>query len=245
MSGPQGTRVQMICAYEKMCFFLRENNNIRAKVSLTHILQLYDLASCSNKNLKGELKSYVGLAQGQYALATGSLPQAEDFLREVYQTAISDDDAYMTILSGMALALAEFKSNNSENAFKYLGATLTTAQAAELNASFLCQPGDIWPMLEMYKKHIARESEFNRHDTYIDVLKRARRLSFYNVDVNLTPREEGVLRLLAQDKSNKEISISLKITIETVKSHLKSIFIKLDVTKRNAAVRRASALKLL
>lgn len=245
VSGPHGIRVQMICAYEKMCFFLRENNNARAKVSLAHILHLHDLALGENKNVKGDLKNYVGLAQGQYALVSGSLSQAADFLSTVYQAALSDDDAYMTILSGMALALAEFKSDDRENAFKQLDATLTTAQAAELNASFLCQPGDIWPMLEMYKKHIARESAFTRHEAYIDELKKACHLSFYNVAVNLTPREESVLRLIAQDKSNREISIALKITVETVKSHLKSIFMKLDVTKRNAAVRRASTLKLL
>jgi LuxR family transcriptional regulator, maltose regulon positive regulatory protein len=163
----------------------------------------------------------------------------------VYQEACDNDDGHMSVLSGLALAHTEFKSGMATKAFGHLSAILTMAQAAEFRASFLCQPGDIWPMLEAYKKQIVRDSIGMRHETFIDDLKKARNLSFNHVAVSLSPREESVLRLIAQDKSNKEISIALKITPETVKTHLKSIFIKLDVTKRNAAVRRASAIKLL
>ncbi|OGB21716.1 MAG: hypothetical protein A3I66_09615 [Burkholderiales bacterium RIFCSPLOWO2_02_FULL_57_36] len=244
-AGSPAIRLQVLCAYEKMCFFLRENNHARAKASLTHILQLHNSAVNENRSASAELKNHVGLAQGQYALASGSQSQAIDYLEKVYQDAVCDGDGYMAVLSATALALAEFKSGKTEDAFKALGAALTLAQAAELKATFLCQPGDIWPMLEMYKKHIARQSIGVRHEAYIDEIKEARNLCVANIAVNLSPREESVLRLIAQDKSNKEISIALKITPETVKTHLKSIFIKLNVTKRNAAVRRANAIKLL
>ena len=245
VSGPQGLRLQLICAYEKMCFFLRENSSVRASASLTHLQHLYDSAEDASKSGKPELNNYVMLAQGQYALAAGSLSQAIDFIEKVYQNACESDDGHMSVLSGLVLAQAEFKSGMTDKAFVHLGAILTLAQAAEFRASFLCQPGDIWPMLEAYKKQIVRDSTGMRHETFIDDLKKARNLSFNHVTVSLSPREESVLRLIAQDKSNKEISIALKITPETVKTHLKSIFLKLDVTKRNAAVRRASAIKLL
>lgn len=245
VSGPQGLRLQLICAYEKTCFFLRENSNVRAKASLTHLQHLYDSAADASKAGKSEMKNYVGLAQGQYALAAGLLSQAVEGLESVYKEACGNDDRHVTVLSGLALALAEFKSGASEKAFQHLGAILTMAQAAEFRASLLCQPGDIWPLLESYKRQLVRDATGMRHETYIDDLKKARNLSFNHAAVTLSPREESVLRLIAQDKSNKEISIALKITPETVKTHLKSIFIKLDVTKRNAAVRRASAIKLL
>jgi LuxR family maltose regulon positive regulatory protein len=145
----------------------------------------------------------------------------------------------------MALALAEFKSGNNEGAFTYLSAALNLAQATGLKASVLCQPGDIWPMLDRYKANIGKQPASARHEVYIDEIKDARDRNFNKVTVSLSPREESVLRLIAQDKSNKEISIALKITPETVKTHLKSIFAKLNVTKRNSAVRRANAIKLL
>jgi DNA-binding NarL/FixJ family response regulator len=51
----------------------------------------------------------------------------------------------------------------------------------------------------------------------------------------LTPREREVLALLAQGMTNKEIADQLVITTNTVKRHLKSIFVKLDVHTRSAA----------
>jgi len=53
---------------------------------------------------------------------------------------------------------------------------------------------------------------------------------------SLTGRELNVLELLAQGKSNKEIGASLYVSETTVKSHLRSIFRKLDVLSRTEAV---------
>jgi LuxR family maltose regulon positive regulatory protein len=245
VSVSQGIRPQVICAYEKMCFFLREGSNARAKASLAHIQNLHVSAISANKISSPELRCYVGLAQGQYEIAVGNLHEARRCLDIVYGDAGDNSDAYLILLSATALALAEFKSGDNESAFKHLAVALTLAQAADLKASVLCQPGDIWPLLEMYKKHLGRHSAPPQPVAYIDEIKEARNRNFNGVAVNLSRREENVLRLIAQDKSNKEISIALKITPETVKTHLKNIFIKLNVTKRNAAVRRASALKLL
>ena len=52
----------------------------------------------------------------------------------------------------------------------------------------------------------------------------------------LTLREEDVLRLLVEGHCNKAIGRQLGITVGTVKSHLKSIFAKLDVGSRTQAV---------
>jgi LuxR family maltose regulon positive regulatory protein len=240
-----GIRSQVICGYEKMCFFLNEKSYVRAKACLTHIRQLHESATSSHKLVSAEVKSYVGLAHGQYALAVGNLSEAKSHLEATYKDAVANADSYMIVLSAIAMALAEFKSGDNESACKYVAEALTLAQAADLKASLLCQPGDIWPLLDMYKKHTVRDSASIRHDNYIDALKEARNRNFNSISVSLSPREESVLRLIAQDKSNKEISIALKITPETVKTHLKSIFIKLNVTKRNAAVRRANAINLL
>lgn len=57
----------------------------------------------------------------------------------------------------------------------------------------------------------------------------------------LTGREREVLALLAQGMTNKEIAAALVITPNTVKRHLKSIFAKLDVHTRSAAVAAAVA----
>lgn len=56
----------------------------------------------------------------------------------------------------------------------------------------------------------------------------------------LTEREEQILKLLAEGKSNRAIGQCLHISESTVKSHLKSLFVKLDATSRAEAIALAA-----
>ncbi|HUA27191.1 MAG TPA: helix-turn-helix transcriptional regulator, partial [Steroidobacteraceae bacterium] len=62
---------------------------------------------------------------------------------------------------------------------------------------------------------------------------------------HLSGREIGILKLIAHGMSNKRIALSLGITPETVKTHAKSIFVKLSTRTRAQAVARAEAIGLL
>ena len=61
----------------------------------------------------------------------------------------------------------------------------------------------------------------------------------------LTERELDVLRLMAADLLAPDIARELVIAVSTVRSHIKSIYRKLDVHSRYEAVERARALNLL
>jgi ATP/maltotriose-dependent transcriptional regulator MalT len=61
----------------------------------------------------------------------------------------------------------------------------------------------------------------------------------------LTARERDVLEMISQGCSNKRIARALEISPETVKSHIKHIFLKLEVGTRTEAVFRAVSLELL
>ena len=56
---------------------------------------------------------------------------------------------------------------------------------------------------------------------------------------SVTGRELEVLTLLARGKSNKEIGTTLYISQSTVKTHLRSIFTKLNVLSRTEAIATA------
>jgi ATP/maltotriose-dependent transcriptional regulator MalT len=61
----------------------------------------------------------------------------------------------------------------------------------------------------------------------------------------LSERERDVLRLLATELSGPEIAGHLYISLNTLRTHTKHIFQKLDVNTRRAAVRRATDLGVL
>jgi LuxR family maltose regulon positive regulatory protein len=61
----------------------------------------------------------------------------------------------------------------------------------------------------------------------------------------LTERERDVLRLLAAGRSNPEIARTLYVEVNTVKTHVKSLYGKLGVHSRVQATQRAQELGLL
>lgn len=64
-------------------------------------------------------------------------------------------------------------------------------------------------------------------------------------DAQLTPREIDVLTLIANGSSNSEISLTLFISLSTVKTHISSIMRKLSATNRTGAVKVAREKGLL
>ncbi len=66
-----------------------------------------------------------------------------------------------------------------------------------------------------------------------------------NLIESLSERELQVLRLLRSELSGPDIAAELIVSLNTLRSHTKSIFHKLGVNNRRAAVRRAEELKLL
>jgi LuxR family transcriptional regulator, maltose regulon positive regulatory protein len=65
------------------------------------------------------------------------------------------------------------------------------------------------------------------------------------VAVELSARERDVLERLARMMSTEEVAADLYVSVNTVKTHLKSVYRKLAVNRRGDAVRRARDLRLL
>ncbi|XTZ18695.1 LuxR C-terminal-related transcriptional regulator [Micromonospora echinospora] len=65
------------------------------------------------------------------------------------------------------------------------------------------------------------------------------------LDEPLTERELTILRYLQSILSNVEIASELSLSVNTVKTHVRNIYRKLDATRRREAVRRARELHLI
>jgi LuxR family maltose regulon positive regulatory protein len=63
--------------------------------------------------------------------------------------------------------------------------------------------------------------------------------------VELTDRELAVLRLLRSELSLREIGAALYVSLNTVKTHSRGIYRKLDASSRQEAVNRARELGLV
>jgi LuxR family maltose regulon positive regulatory protein len=61
----------------------------------------------------------------------------------------------------------------------------------------------------------------------------------------LSERELEVLRLLGSDLDGPDIARELTVSLNTLRTHTKSIYAKLGVNSRRAAVRQAAELNLL
>lgn len=66
-----------------------------------------------------------------------------------------------------------------------------------------------------------------------------------NPNSPLSERQTEILKLMAQGKGRGEIANELNIDGETVKSHVKNIYIKLEVGSKVEAIQKARALKLI
>jgi LuxR family transcriptional regulator, maltose regulon positive regulatory protein len=66
-----------------------------------------------------------------------------------------------------------------------------------------------------------------------------------SVGAELTRKELEVLRLLGTGLSRREIGAQLYVSLNTVKTHHRALYRKLEVESRGAAVSRASELGLL
>jgi DNA-binding NarL/FixJ family response regulator len=66
-----------------------------------------------------------------------------------------------------------------------------------------------------------------------------------NTESPLSKRETEILRMIAEGKKRSEVAQELFIELETVKSHVKNIYTKLDVHSRSKAIDFARKNKLI
>lgn len=61
----------------------------------------------------------------------------------------------------------------------------------------------------------------------------------------ISKREHEVLELIAKGHSNQEIADKLFVSVNTVKTHLSNLFLKLGAARRTQAIQKAKELRLI
>lgn len=65
------------------------------------------------------------------------------------------------------------------------------------------------------------------------------------LEIGMSQREYDVLKLMALGLSNQEIADQLFVSLNTVKTHVGNLFLKLDAKRRTQAVQQAKELGIL
>jgi LuxR family maltose regulon positive regulatory protein len=186
------------------------------------------------------------LAQALHRM--GRLPDAEAMLARMPSdpTTISLSAQVQQWLLGGEIALEQGKR---ERAGRLVDRALRAATRESLRTT-VARAGD-W-----LRSFVARDSDLSsRHSAFLAsvpesaTLTRDHRWGDANaydalIVVPLTVRETDVLKRLAEFCSNEEIAEDLVLSLNTVKTHMRSLFQKLSVTRRADAVRRGRALGL-
>jgi ATP/maltotriose-dependent transcriptional regulator MalT len=200
------------------------------------------------------LKGTIALARAQLLVATGEARRAATIFRDLQAESCGKRNNYWALQLSVRLADALLACGDQAEGRAMLVQALQVGaragiyqtfvdagvHAAELMFSLLhATPQDcrLPPELRPYIGSILAERAQQR--AHILPIRASR------VTDSLSPREHSVLRSMSCGLSNKRIAQELQIAPETVKSHVKGIFIKLAVQTRAHAVSTAGALGLL
>jgi ATP/maltotriose-dependent transcriptional regulator MalT len=200
------------------------------------------------------LQASHALAHAQVLVATGDARRGATILRELQAASCGKRNNYWSLRLSVHLADALLGCGDQAEGRAMLVQALQVGARAGVYQTFVdagahvaelllslhhATPQDsrLPPELRPYIGSILSDRAQQRRGT---LPTRASR-----VTETLSPREHSILRSMSCGLSNKRIAQDLQIAPETVKSHVKGIFIKLAVQTRAHAVSTAGAMGLL
>jgi LuxR family maltose regulon positive regulatory protein len=174
--------------------------------------------------------------------------ELESLLNKLLKIAVNAARTERIIELKILYAILYKKTGYKEKAIESLVESLEYAAHENIIGCFLFYYDKICDLLtEVYK--IQATAKKNIPKNLIDKLKlviekRQIRLNSHTTE-GLSNREIDILRLIEYDFSNQEIADKLFISLNTVKTHLKNIYLKLDVANRSGAMAKAKKTGIL
>jgi ATP/maltotriose-dependent transcriptional regulator MalT len=191
------------------------------------------------------------LADARIKLMTSPCLTQVGVVRQLYQSALGWNDHHSAIVLAVRLVEALLIVGETEEATVILARALRITMNSGIFQTFIDggdrvralligmhnRPAPDWhDLLPFLSTLVRRLSDCPAHKGPSRRTAGTRRI--------LSPRECLILQLIGRGMSNKRIAQELKIAPETVKSHAKHIFVKLNVQTRAQAVARAVGLGL-
>ncbi|CAB3798440.1 helix-turn-helix transcriptional regulator [Pararobbsia alpina] len=247
-------RLEIALLYEHERLLLQSNRLWEAQACVQRIALAADavaaaVATPPDAPLTDAIGTLSRLSRAHLDLAEGRVSEAASCFEEQVRHAVERGDYQLALQCGGSLALAKAAQADIPAAHTALAACIELAAPADFRSSVLDQGPAMHGLLKSLFGAAVASSLSPAAKAFLGTLVATSadgaKSDTPASDVVLSARERDILMLLAEEKSNKEISRMLNIAPETVKSHIKHIFGKLDVNRRAHAVRRAQSLLLL
>lgn len=246
-------RLEIALLYEHERLLLLSNRRWEAQACVQRIAQagaaVAAAATPADDPLASAVDTLCGLSRAHLDLAEGRLSEAASCFDTQSRHAVEHGDYQLALHCKGSLALAKAAQADFPAALAALTACIELAAPADFRSSVLDLGPAMHGLLKTLHGAVATSSLSPVATAFLGslvaTLTDGAKPGTPASQIGLSGRERDILMLLAEEKSNKEISRMLNIAPETVKSHIKHIFGKLEVNKRAHAVRRAQSLRLL
>ncbi len=182
----------------------------------------------------------------------GAYPEALQILENLYQLVHNENRLRDKIRVFILQSLVFHRMGDEGNALMKLEAALGLAERSEYLRSFVDAGNHMADLLCRYIEH-RQDHHSSVGSSEVSLLYVNKILQLMNETSKggavswslLTKQELKIIRMLEKGMSNKQIAEQLRVTVETVKSHMKNINRKLGVNSRLQALQRGKELNLL
>jgi LuxR family maltose regulon positive regulatory protein len=252
-------RMTAVALVERTRLYLAEGRMVEAAACVAQLDQMAGSNAHPSRSVWLEIESYRALGAAYVAAARQRAEEATAVLSAALRSAEGQHRDFFAIRLRTMLALAWLAANERTRAIETFREVLKDAGPAGVYQSILDVGPEIGSLLQAVCEHALHpvppehNRQTNEQFAYVNHLLEGARILYQSgghrqCDTgrgSLSSREREIVNLIARGQSNKEIANVLGIGAETVKSHLKSVFMKLGVDKRARAVARARDLGLV
>ena len=248
-------RLSAAAVFERMRLCLNEG---RIEEAVEHLNRLDRLAveypapaNCA----WSDIHRYATFARAYVATAQERFDDAISILTRLRRELENVGNRLFALRVEVFTAAVTFRTKQVTEALEAFGRIVAVSAKAGIYHTIVDEGAVIGPLLLAYQETAERAGGSGELTPYVSNVVAAWRLRYGSEPQRqppassstagpLSPREGDILKLIAGGLSNKEIARDLAIAPETVKSHIKHIFIKLNIERRVQAVSRAQMLGL-
>jgi LuxR family maltose regulon positive regulatory protein len=253
LAGERGwARVVAAFLLERIRLLLSEKRTPEARAAADRLYAIRNKYPAPKRCAWSDIHIGSAVAEGLLALDAGQMDVAIRAMTVAYDELLAVGNRYGALRVGLDLANANFLAGNRVDAFQLLNQILDWAAKSGMVSV-------VWERSHPFRELLsaAQKDALGVNPEHRMFLERLLRNDHTQSGISdsptsgrkpkpvLTERERSIVAFIAGGQSNKQIARTLGVTPETVKTHVKRVFIKLSAETRAQAVVRAQSLGML